>query len=241
VNVNGRERAGDQHPIVAFMIGNCKLFAEALKSSIHINSGLALVGWAPSVEEAAEQTRDERIDLLLINTSWSLEETILTVNEARGRFRSARLIVFGVSLSEESILRLIESGAGSYLSADCSVEQLLSTCRAVCRGEVSYSPKLLALAITRMRELSKSDQSSSSSLLSEREREVIHLISQGLGNKDIARRLGVSTSTVKNHVHKLLRKLNARRRRDAILKAYEADILNGSLPYQLPSGSGNGF
>jgi DNA-binding NarL/FixJ family response regulator len=79
------------------------------------------------------------------------------------------------------------------------------------------------MAASRLRELAKNcDQPCP---LSSRQQEIIQLISQGLGNKEIADRLNISTATVKNHVHNILRKFRVRRRRDAIRQACVADIV----------------
>jgi DNA-binding NarL/FixJ family response regulator len=122
----------------------------------------------------------------------------------------------GVDSDPRHILPLIEAGAAGYLTSDGPLHELVSTMAAVARGEMPCSPGLAAALGRRVVMLAAaSDPPAEALVLTRREREVADLIEEGLSNKEIARRLSISVMTVKNHVHRLLDKLQVRRRGEA--------------------------
>lgn len=133
--------------------------------------------------------------------------------------QAARLVVFGLPPNEpREIITCAESGvAGLHLRSE-SLEDLLIFCRQVLDGGTGCSSLVSSVLLRRLSEVgSKWPRNPESELLTVREDEVLDLINLGLSNREIAARLGVSTHTVKNHVHNVLNKLGVHSRAEAIV------------------------
>ena len=133
---------------------------------------------------------------------------------------SIKRIVIGVPDSDEDILSCIEvEGAAGYVLMDASLDDLLKTIRSVMRGETLCSPRIAGLAFGRMSTLARENETkanlSHNTGLTRREAEIVRLIDEGLSNKEIASRLHIEVSTVKNHVHNILDKLHLHNRYSA--------------------------
>jgi DNA-binding NarL/FixJ family response regulator len=119
----------------------------------------------------------------------------------------------------------VEAGAAGYVLQEDSVEKLLQKIRAAYNGEALVSPRIAARLMARLAELANmhttigvypSETMHRFAELTPLEREVLHLMSQGYSNQGIADRLIIECGTVKNHVHNILKKLEASNRQEAV-------------------------
>lgn len=142
-----------------------------------------------------------------------------------------KVIVVGVPNREEDILACIESeGAAGYLSVDSALSDLMDNIKAVMNGETLCSPRIASLAFDRVSELTRrieNNHAGDRTRLTRREAEIVSLIDAGLSNKEIAVRLSIEVSTVKNHVHNILDKLQLHNRYSAVKQIKEQGILAG--------------
>ncbi len=223
--------------IRAFLIHRFRLLAEALAAAIARCDDIALLGSAEEPDRALEEMGSRQVDIVLIDAALSAEATPEVVRDLRERLPQTKVLPLGLAGSEQ-VLPLIEAGASGYVSRDASVDHLLDTIRGVQRGQAPCSPQVAASVIARMVELSNNGRhvrrcasASRDVRLTPRETEILLLVAEGLQNKEIAHRLEITLPTVKNHVHKLLEKLQASRRREAIQRAWENGLLEDPLPY----------
>jgi DNA-binding NarL/FixJ family response regulator len=135
--------------------------------------------------------------------------------------RDTRVVPMGVPAEQLELVAWAEAGAAGFVLRDSSLAELRLVVEAAARGEVYCSPAVTARFVQRLRARAAELGLRSSAVagpripLTEREREIVFHIDQGCSNKEIARRLGIELATVKNHVHHILEKLNARRRSEA--------------------------
>lgn len=124
-----------------------------------------------------------------------------------------KAIAVGVPDKDEDILACIEGlGVVGYVALDASLEDLIQNIRAVMRGETLCSARIASLAFERVSALARQAETSRAMAsavmgLTRREMEITKLIDDGLSNKEIATRLNIGVSTVKNHIHNILEKL----------------------------------
>jgi len=129
-----------------------------------------------------------------------------------------RTLVINVPLNDTDILACIECGASGYLLDDASGDDLVTNIRAISAGETLCPPRITNLAFEKLSQLAhqwqviRGDQASP---LTRRELEIIAAIEKGWSNKEIALSLHIEVSTVKNHIHNILEKLELRDRRSA--------------------------
>ncbi|MBV9773891.1 MAG: response regulator transcription factor [Gemmatimonadetes bacterium] len=173
--------------------------------------GIGEVLTAPRVPAAALPDAGLPPDVVLLDVAGA--------EDARGvleLFPGVRVVALGTEDSVEEILAALEAGASGYLTREAPLESLAETILAVARDEMPCSPRVAAALGRRVAALSAARaQPPLLALLTEREREILELIGEGLSNKEIARRLSIRVLTVKNHVHNLLHKLQVRRRGEA--------------------------
>jgi two-component system nitrate/nitrite response regulator NarL len=125
----------------------------------------------------------------------------------RKQVPEAKILVLTMHDNREYIARVVRSGARGYLLKDSAPAELVSAIKAVHRGEVYFSPSVSKVLIEEMadgRKASGPDQQP----LTDREREVLSLIAEGLLNKQIADRLGIGVRTIETHRERIMRKLD---------------------------------
>jgi DNA-binding NarL/FixJ family response regulator len=131
------------------------------------------------------------------------------------------LTTFG---EDEVVLDALHAGAQGFLLKDTRPEDLLAAVHAVASGEARLDPAVTAAVVARVRR-GGPRKSHPVDTLTDREREVLVLIAQGMSNAEVAERLVVSTGTVKTHVAALLQKLGARDRVQAVIAAFESGLV----------------
>jgi DNA-binding NarL/FixJ family response regulator len=155
------------------------------------------------------------IEVILIFGGAAPSSVIVAINKFRLFYPSAIVVLLGADYPDDELLFLIEAGVQAYTSADASLEEVVNTITAVQRGESTCSPQLGALVAARIALLARSPKSSLQPSLTAREQQILRLVAAGLSNKEIAQQLSISLHTVKIHVHRILEKLQVRRRREA--------------------------
>jgi len=164
--------------------------------------------------------RHDDADVVLVDVT--LPDGIETLRRISAETRGLRLLALAVRDVEAEVLSCIEAGAVGYIQHDASLEELADEVRRAARDEPFASPHIVAKLMRRVAALSADGNQQSFEELTSRELEVVELIEQGLSNKEIAARLSIAVTTVKNHVHSILEKLKVRRRGEA------ASLVRGS-------------
>ena len=171
-----------------------------------------------------EQIRADRVafqpDLFLVEASVPLRSCLEQVRCLQTIVPDCKTIMLGVPDTDEAILACIEvGGASGYVLDNGSFDDVVRNIRAVAAGEAICSPHVANLAFTRMSALARQANATGVNqpqYLTRREQDIIESIEKGLCNKEIAVRLGIEVSTVKNHVHNILDKLKLQDRRSAV-------------------------
>lgn len=148
---------------------------------------------------------------------------IEATREIRSRAPGVAVLVLTMFGSDESVFAAMRAGASGYLLKGAEQQEVLRAIEAVAAGEAIFSPGVATL-ITNYFQLPRSDRPTPFPELTDREREVLDLIAQGLNNRLIAERLSVSMKTVANHVSNIFAKLQVADRSQAIVRAREAGL-----------------
>lgn len=222
-------------PVRVAVIWRHRVLGEAVAASLAGYDELTVVGVTGAREEAVRLLGTERVDVALLDASVGLASPLELAVRLKEDFPRVRLLAFGAP-SDEAAVALIEAGAVGCLSNEAALDELAEAVLALRTGDLPAPLFLAAQVAARIEELSARMPPPASSIedlrLSEREIEVLALLARGLGNKEIARSLTIRTSTVKNHVHAILSKLEVQGRRAAIRRAYELGLLRGPLQWR---------
>ncbi|HEV2855778.1 MAG TPA: response regulator transcription factor [Thermoanaerobaculia bacterium] len=214
-----------QPSIRVAVVSEERMFREALAASLSGYEGLevtALPGDGISVEG------EEPSDIVLIDAASDFQVALLRTWEARERWPEAKLIALGLDREDDSVVDFIEAGAQGYVLKGASPDGLVEVIRSVHQGRTPCSPGVVASVLARIAALSgmrPDPPQRKVEPLTLREREVLALLAAGLGNKEVGRRLRITVQTVKNHVHRILEKLQVHRRREAVRIAYDLGLL----------------
>ena len=194
----------------------CNIIASVLDDEPDIK----VMGYVSTVETALEQINQCEVDMVLISSRLPNQGAVELIGLLTRKVPAVKVLVLGITESRESILRYVEAGANGYVLKESSLDDLLTTIRAVYDDKALISPEIAAALIQRVSELAQAFTQvgvtpPDSLNLTAREFEVLELLSQNLSNQEIAQRLVIETGTVKNHVHSILNKLGVDRRENA--------------------------
>jgi two-component system nitrate/nitrite response regulator NarL len=213
-------------PIGVFIISRNRLFADALASLLAKREELSVVGVAPDPELLAPGS-----DILLIDATGDVDEVsaaLAGLCHLRERCNGGKAIVLGLPGEDQQLIDFIEAGAHGYVLRGTSPAELVDTIRDTHTGRSRCSARVAAAVVARILQLEQQRpriERREHEPLTPREREVLGWMATGRCNKEIGRRLRISVQTVKNHVHSILAKLGAGRRREALRIAYEIGLL----------------
>jgi DNA-binding NarL/FixJ family response regulator len=201
----------------AVVLSDSRAFRDSLCISINRFGTVDVVGTGGG-PDAAEKIRGLRPAIILLDGALS---GALGVPElARSIIPNIVIMVFAASDNNRDFLKWAETGISGYLDQHDSLDEVHASINRAIRGELVCSPLRTALLLGRVAVLSAHRAAAGRrlDLLTTRENEVMALLAQGLANKVIARRLGVSEATVKNHVHSILEKTGSNTRSEAAAK-----------------------
>jgi DNA-binding NarL/FixJ family response regulator len=179
-----------------------------------------VVGAGANGEEAVDICAAARPNVALIDLEMPILDGIEATRRIRGISPATNVIVFTSFSDRERILGALDAGAVGFLLKDAEPEEIHRAIRAAMRGEAPLAPKAAAALLAARSAASPSHD------LTEREREVLRLVTTGLANKQIARRLGISEKTVKGHLTHVFQAIGVTDRTQAALWA-ERNGLSG--------------
>jgi DNA-binding NarL/FixJ family response regulator len=184
-----------------------------------------VVGEAANGREAVELAAVTSPDVILMDVRMpeldGVEATRLTLSHGS----TARVLILTTFDLDEYVVRAIRAGASGFLLKDVPPQQLVDAIRVVAAGEALLAPTVTRRLLDRFARDLAPPSTVSLDGLTEREREILALVAQGLSNAEIAERLVVGESTVKTHVSSVLRKLQLRDRVQAVIAAYDAGLV----------------
>jgi DNA-binding NarL/FixJ family response regulator len=200
--------------IRVFLVADIRLYRDGIVRAFADNPDVEVVGAAsPMLPDCEQLIQRAEPAVLLIEGSAIHDESL--VKRIDSIAPGCRVVAFGVIDDERELIHCVEQGVAGFVSRDAALEQLVEIIQSVARGEFSCSPRETALLVQGVRSLAADRRPGAPSCLTLREQQVIALVDTGLSNKDIAQRLGIELSTVKNHIHNIVSKLHTTRRGQA--------------------------
>ncbi len=178
--------------------------------------GMAVVGATGDAEELILLLREHQPDLLVMDLRMEPVDGFSLLERIRKEGIATPVVILTMSDSETDLDKALRAGVRGYLLKDMAPEDVADAIRRVASGEMVVAPAMTIKMIGILQN-GKQVQGSKSSLelLTEREREILQLLARGESNKAIARTLGISNDTVKQHVRHILTKLNLTSRVEA--------------------------
>lgn len=206
------------------------LFREGVRTLLSVWRDLEVVGEASHGEEAIKMTASLAPDVILMDLHMPVMGGAAATRRIVASHPDSRVIVLTTFDDDEHIFEALRAGAAGYLLKDVPSAKLVEAIRATVHGESFLQPSVAARVIAEFTRVSGGQPAvtghpSIIEPLSEREIEVLSLLSTGSSNREIARELFITEGTVKNHVTSILGKLDVRDRTQAALKARELGLI----------------
>jgi DNA-binding NarL/FixJ family response regulator len=210
------------------LVDDQALVRAGFRALLDAQSDIEVVGEAGDGEDAARLAAELTPDLVMMDIRMpgidGLEATRRIVADSRSAgVRVVILTTFGL---DEYVFEAIRAGASGFLVKDTEPDELVQAVRVVAGGEALLSPSVTKQLIGEFAARAKEPQVTEHlDELTDREREVVALVAEGLSNEGIAERLVVSQATAKTHVSRAMGKLRARDRAQLVVIAYESGLV----------------
>ncbi|QTN32970.1 response regulator transcription factor [Akkermansiaceae bacterium] len=189
-----------------------------LKAMLGLEPDFEVVAEAEDAEEAVARYRECLPDVMLLDLRMPGDSGVVVVRRILGEFPAARIIMLTSFDLEEEVFQSLDAGAQGYVLKSVERGELNRTIRRVHGGERCVPPAIEK----RLAERAQNDP------LSAREIEVLDHMRRGHSSRDIARALGISEHTAKNHTRAILRKLRVADRAEAVAAGFERGLLHAS-------------
>jgi len=195
-----------------------------LKSLLERHPQFDVVGEAGSAREAVEQVAALKPEVVLMDIRLPGTSGIEACEEIVTKFPGTRVIMLTSYADDEMLFSAIRAGASGYLLKQIGSEDLVKALEAVSRGEALLDPAVTQRVFQEVRRAVKEEEASAFAHLSQQEKHVLLLVSEGKTNREIAKSLFLGEGTVRNYVSSILSKLGVNNRAEAAAYAVQHNL-----------------
>jgi len=205
-----------------------RLFREGLKALLAVTEDIEIAGEAEDGDTAVKKCRELQPTVILMDINMPGLNGIQATQQILQDRPQTGIIMLTMLEDDASVFNAMRAGARGYLLKGADPNEVLSVIRAVAVGQALFGPAIASRVLGYFKELGS--RSSSQQIetpfpeLTDRELEILRLISQGLNNSEIAQKLFLSSKTVRNHITNIFSKLQVADRAQAIVRAREAGL-----------------
>jgi DNA-binding NarL/FixJ family response regulator len=216
--------------IRVLIVDDDDLMRAGLRGVLSSDDGIEVVGEAGDGRDAIYRTRLLTPHVVLMDVRMPDLDGIAATRALLAGFPDVRVVILTTFEQDDYIFGALNAGASGFLLKRTAPEDLIAAVHTIAAGDSLLSPSVTSRVISRMAEHPEPDASRTARLdeLTQREREVLTLMARGMSNGEIAGELVIEESTVKTHVKRVLAKLDARDRVQAVIFAYECGLVSRS-------------
>ena len=203
-----------------------EIVCEGLQRILDSDGEINVVGTVHNGLEALEMVERLLPDLVLMDLKMSVMNGVVATRKIRERYPEIRVLVLTTYDDDEWLFDAIRSGAAGYLLKDRPREELINAIKGTMAGKTYIDPSVAGKVLSNVAQNMPRQQPPVEISLSEREQEVLQLMTQGLSNADIAGRLFLSEGTVRNYTSAIFSKLNVSDRTQAVILALRYGLVD---------------
>ncbi|HVU91423.1 MAG TPA: response regulator transcription factor [Jatrophihabitans sp.] len=215
--------AGDGGPVRVLIVDDHAVFASSLAFVVDAEPDLKVIDTAGTVQAARDKARATHPDVVLLDYRLPDGDGVQLIPELNELRPAPKIVMLTATTSDQVLLAAIEAGVAGFIDKSRDLGEVLSAIRSAAAGESLVSPQLLARLLPRLRR----QHTEIGESITDRERDVLECLAEGLSNADIARRLSVSVHTVRNHIANLSAKLGAHSKLEVLAIAVRRGIVSG--------------
>ena len=211
-------------PIRVLVADDHRLFRDGLRALLNSVPDLEVVGEAGDGEEVVAKAAAVQPDVILMDLQLPGLNGVEATRRILRSQPSVNVLVLTMFEDTDTVLAAMRAGARGYILKDTDEEALLRSVRAVASGEALFGPGVAERLMRYLAEATPSAERAAFPELTDREREVLWLLAQGLSNQEVAGRMGISLKTARNHVSNILGRLQVADRTEAVARARAAGL-----------------
>jgi DNA-binding NarL/FixJ family response regulator len=217
-------------PIRILLVDDHAVVRAGLRMIIQSRPGMQIVGEAGNRQDALALAASESPDIILLDLDLGGESGMALIADLKAAATDARVIILTGLRDTEAHRQAVLAGAMGIVKKEKAAEVLISAIERVCAGDAWLDPSLVAGVLTEMTGAGKTrkndPETEKIATLTNREREVISLVGEGIKNKEIANRLFISETTVRHHLTSIFDKLSVADRVELLIYAYRHGLAN---------------
>jgi DNA-binding NarL/FixJ family response regulator len=217
-------------PVTIVLADDHQVVREGLRLLLEAQPGFSVVAEASDGLQAVELVDTLKPDVLVVDLVMPGLGGLDVAREARKRSPETRIVILSMHSSDSFVLQALRNGAAAYVLKDSSAVELIQAIHTALAGRRYLSPPLSQRAIDDYVKRAEGTEVDLYETLTTREREVLHLAAEGLGNPAIGERLGISPRTAETHRAHLMDKLGLRNRTDLVVYALKRGLVLGAPP-----------
>ena len=202
-----------------FLLIENRLLRESLVRLLRKRPDLNIVGQSSRTESIPTELSDSRCDVVLVDQFHTMCPPAAPLLDNQWVPVGIHVVLIGMEEDEEQFVRAVRAGVTGYLLKDASAGDVIAAVRAVTRGEAVCPPRLclslFRLVAAEMHE-TPMQRVEAKSGLTFRQQQLVSLVAKGLTNKEIASKLNLSEFTVRNHIHRIMKQVDADSRQEAV-------------------------
>jgi DNA-binding NarL/FixJ family response regulator len=199
-------KSSGKKPIRVLLVDDHPVVRQGLNSCLSRHESVAIIGEASDGREALRKAKELSPDLVLMDIDMPQMSGLTATDLLRKENPKVKVLILSMHSHSEYVMRILQSGARGYVLKDAATDELLKAIEVVHSGQTFFSTDIARMALNQF--VRGNSEGPQASQISNREREVLIAIAEGLSNKEIACRLGVGVRTVETHRERIMRKLN---------------------------------
>ncbi|MEU0968864.1 response regulator transcription factor [Streptomyces sp. NPDC005917] len=212
---------GEKKPARVVVADDQTVVREGIVMLLGLLPGVEVVGAAGDGEEAVRLVAELDPDVVLMDLRMPRCDGVEATRRIRSEYPGTQVVVLTTFADDESLFPALRAGARGYLTKDAGGDEIVRAVQSVLSGDAGLSPSIQRRLLERLSQPEPPPMAAEApDGLTARETEVLVLIAEGLTNQEIARKLHVSTATVKTHINNLFAKTGLKDRAQAVRYAY---------------------
>jgi NarL family two-component system response regulator LiaR len=217
----------DTAPIRVLIVDDHAVVRTGLKVFLDLQPDMEVVGEAADGSEGVAMARRLEPDVVLMDLLMPNMDGVTAIGRIKAERPETEIVTMTSFIEEEKVTSALEAGASGYVLKDAEAEEVAAAVRAAYAGEVHLDPAVARLLAQRMRDR-KSPKDELAEPLTDREKDVLRLLGQGMSNKDIGATLFITERTARTYVSNILGKLGLASRTQAALYAVEHKLVDAA-------------
>ena len=194
--------------ITILLVDDHKIVFDSLQSLLDEQPDMLVVGWAENGRDAVTKVKELKPAVVIMDVAMPDLNGIEATQQITSHYPGTKIIALSMHAEKQFVTGILSAGASGYLTKNCSSDELVNAIRSVAANKKYLSPDIAGVVIEESLNHPPDTRTSSSSILTMREREVLQLIVEGNTVKQIAERLYLSIKTIHTHRNQIMQKLN---------------------------------